>query len=162
MYSDDSGTLKGILASLLNSDQAIRWNEVGFATFYALLLASLGSYAHTYSMHMRLFRWIKATKRSGDEDQWEYLLNSEDTEWVYVRDHRYGLVYFGEVRGYSDSETRRELILVEVQVFDDTVKEGDRKLYEVPLLYICRDYNEISIEYPAIEKSNDKEDMPDA
>ena len=74
---------------------------------------------------------------------WTYLLNSKELDWIFLRDHRYGLVYKGWIELYSDSGTSRELTLKDVDVFDNA---SGRHLYEVSRLYVSRDQHEVSVE----------------
>ncbi len=84
-------------------------------------------------------------KRSGDEDIWYLFHDGQTREWVYVRDHRTNLLYYGSILAYSDSERERELILEDVDVYtNDTVE----RLYAVKTMYVSRSSHDLSIEVP--------------
>jgi len=98
----------------------------------------------------KLINWIGrkigATHRFGDEDVWEYFHNSPDTgSWLYVRDHKEELVYYGWLEAYSESGDERELLLSDVEVYRD---ETDEPLDAVPLLYVSCDAYDFTIEIP--------------
>lgn len=108
--------------------------------------ATVGMVAASVANRKLLYRWIArplGIQRYGDEDVWTYLMNSKDLEWVFLRDYRYGLAYKGWIQLYSDSGTSRELLMNDVEVFDNA---SGKCLYGVPRLYISRDQHEISVE----------------
>lgn len=93
-----------------------------------------------------VYRWIAKPlriQRNDDKDVWTYLMNSKELQWIFLRDYRYGLVYKGWIQLYSDSGANRELVLKDVEVFDNA---SGMPLYDVPRLYISRDHHDISIE----------------
>ena len=64
-------------------------------------------------------------------------------EWIVLRDHRFGLAYKGWIQLYSDSGMSRELLLNDVEVFDNA---SGARLYDVARFYVSRDQHEISVE----------------
>ena len=44
--------------------------------------------------------FLKITNRTGDDDVWSFFLNSQETHWVWVRDFRQKLTYFGMIRDF--------------------------------------------------------------
>ena len=110
-----------------------------FAAFTGMVAAAIAN-------RKLLHRWIArplGTQRYGDEDVWTFLMNSKDLEWIVLRDHRFGLAYKGWIQLYSDSGMSRELLLNDVEVFDNA---SGARLYDVPRLYVSRDQHEISVE----------------
>jgi len=134
--------------ALFSEGEPIPWHEVAWASFAASGVSVLASYAHTYKWVSRLGRKARMTNRFGDEDVWEYLHNSRDIEWVFVRDHKLDLIYYAWISAFSDSEKDREMILRDVSVFRNDV-DVDGPLYEVEALYISRDKYDLSIEIPS-------------
>lgn len=67
---------------------------------------------------------------------WSLLLNSNDTDnWVTIRLKERGHIYQGYVQGFSGGEEKKELLLVEVQVFDiDTAA----KVGDIHLVYVLQ------------------------
>ena len=94
-------------------------------------------------------------QRYGDEDVWAFLMNSKELGCIFLRDYRCGLVYKGWIELYSDSGSSRELVLQDVEVFENA---SGVRLYEVPRLYVSRDQYEISIEIA----DNDREETDDS
>jgi hypothetical protein len=103
-------------------------------------------YASTYKLLTQLLQQIKATKRYGDEDVWDYTFNSgrPDVEYVHVRDFDKKITYAGWVEAFSESEKQRELRLRDVLVYDF---EG-KVLFETPRVYLARKADNIDIEFP--------------
>ena len=128
------------------ADKKFLWQFIA-AAVVAAVCSILWLYAFNYKLLGRFLRLIKATKKFGDEDLWEFVFNSTDAgvEYAYARDYQNNKVYSGWVAGYSGSEKVRELLLRDVQVYD----LDSNLLYEMPLMYLGRSAEQIHIEFPA-------------
>lgn len=62
---------------------------------------------------------------------------------MHVRDFEKGIIYAGWVEGYSETGTLRELLLVDVQVWDHLGETID-----VPLLYLSRQDSDLHVKFP--------------
>lgn len=82
----------------------ISWPEVLIASVIGILLAFTASALYTHKTINRIGRFVGVTKRFGDEDVWSYFNNLFGAQWVFVRDHKRDLLYFGWILVYSDSE----------------------------------------------------------
>ena len=110
-------------------------HEILWAVGVGLILSVLWIYAATYKWLTRILQKIRATKTYGDEDVWDYTLNSSiaAVEYLHFRDFDNKIVYAGWVKTFSETDKLRELVLRDVRVFDfDGVM-----LFETPLLYPC-------------------------
>lgn len=125
-------------------------HEILWAVGVGLVLSILWIYAATYKLFIRFLQIIKATKTYGDEDVWDYLLNSPSAavEYVHFRDFDKEIVYAGWVRTFSETEKIRELVLRDVQVFNF----DGHKLFETPMVYLARAPENIHIEFPYCAK----------
>ena len=121
-------------------------DEILVSVVVAFVLAIVWMYAATYKLLVRLLIKIRATKKYGDEDVWDFTFNSsqEEIQYVHVRDFTKGTTYSGWVRAYSETGKSRELLLRDVIMFD---RQGGNPT-EVPLLYLERDGTDIHIEFP--------------
>ena len=141
--------------AVLNEKVSIEWSEIIIASLIGLPLAFIFSAIHTHKLVNWLGRYIKVTRRFGDEDVWDFFHNLPDIpeyEWVIVRDHKINLVYYGWILSYSDSNKERELLMGDVSVCDNDT--GD-PIYEIERLYFCRDKYDITIEIPKIQVRED-------
>ena len=118
--------------------RAIVW-----ALVIAIPVAFLASYIDEYKIINRFGWFIKATKRIGDEDIWDYFNRSPDIVWVTVRDHKLDLNYYGWIEAFSDSEEERELLLRKVEVYKNSTAEF---LYESDVVYISRKPDDLTID----------------
>jgi hypothetical protein len=120
--------------------------EIGSAIGIGSILAILWLYASNYKLLTVFLQKIGATKTYGDEDVWDFTLNSKDAsvEYVNFRDFSNNIVYAGWVNTFSETEKLRELVLRDVEVYDFDGK----KLFAVPLLYLARSPENIHIEFP--------------
>lgn len=133
------------IADLLSdgSDPKIHVLEILRVSLTAIPIAFLASYFYQHKLWNRLGHLLKATARYGDQDLWDYFHNIKNIEWVFVRDHKLELTYFCWIAAFSDSEKARELILKDVRVHSNQTSEC---LYEVPLMYLSRNSDDLSIE----------------
>ena len=120
--------------------------EILAATGIGFILAVLWIYFASYKVLWNILRIVGATKRYGEEDVWDFTFNSTEAvvEYIHFRDFENKFVYAGWVSTFSESEKLRELVLRDVQVFDF---EGKLQ-YEIPLLYLARQPENIHIEFP--------------
>ena len=93
---------------------------------------------------LKLLQKIGFTGRFGDEDVWTLLLNSTVTDnYVTIRHKEQGLIYQGYVSGFSSGGEQRELLIINVRVFNaDTVEE----VGEIPFLYLAFKEDDITLE----------------
>lgn len=146
------------LQAFIDDSIPIDWAGVCWATIIGVALALVASCAHRRSWLSRGARRLKLSDRSGDEDIWDYFINMPDTVWVFVRDHKLDLIYYGYIAGFSDSGTDRELLLGDVDVYGNT--EPSKRLYSVQALYVSRDRYDLTIELPgsrATDQNNRRE-----
>lgn len=140
--------------AILDEKVAIAWSEIIIASLLGVPIAFFASAIHTYKLVNRIGRLIWVTRRFGDEDVWDYFNNLPDIpeyEWVFVRDHKTGLVYFGWIYAYSDSEKDRELLMCDVDVYTNDKGEF---LYKTGMLYLCRDRYDLTIEMRVTNENN--------
>lgn len=128
-------------------------SEIGIASFVALVLSILWLYATNYKLLTRFMQLIHATSRYGDEDVWDFILNSDSpsVDYINLRDFEKEITYAGWVETFSEAERVRELVLRDVKVFNF---QGD-ELFRAPRVYIARPVDDIDIEFPF--KSNQPE-----
>jgi len=116
---------------------------VGFIFVYFINRNFLNRFAH----------FIKLTKKYSEVDVWSHLMNSKIPEWVYIRDIKNNLVYYGWIKVFSDSTEQDELFLEDVKVF----RYSDSKfLYEIPGLYLYNSRKNMIIEFPSTKIINKK------
>ena len=89
--------------------------------------------------------FLRLTAEYEDDDVWSYVTNSDDAEWLFVRDHRVGLVYFGRLSVFSDSDEKRELLLEDVDVCRNA--DGAWR-YHTDSLYLCREDKSLHLKSP--------------
>ena len=130
------------LEKLLNAG-VYKTQEIVVLMFISVLFGLFISFLETKKVIYKIVKKLKISTHYGDDDVWTFVCNSPDIEWIYVRDHKYDLVYFGRLEQYSDPGEFRELLLSDVSVFKN--KSG-KLCYETPKMYISRQPEEITIE----------------
>lgn len=135
-------TLVSTFNSFLDKDTAINYSEIFGSCIVAVLLAFFLSFMYKKKFVNKLGQLIRVTNRYGDEDLWNLFHNTQNIEWFVVRDHKINLYYYCWIYAFSESNERRELILRNASVY---TADGDF-CYEAPVIYLCRDYYDITIE----------------
>lgn len=104
--------------ALFDEKLSISYKEIFIVSLLNIPLAFMASFLYTHKFINRLGQFLRVTKRYGDEDVWDLFHNIPDIEWVFVRDHKFNLIYYGWIQGFSDSKEERELLLRDVTMFD--------------------------------------------
>jgi hypothetical protein len=94
---------------------------------------------------------LKITNYYGDTDVWTSFCANKNTNWIYVRDHKRSLIYYGLLEQYSYPGEERELIITNAKVFS----EDGEFCYDCPKMYVCRQANDITLELPQTGKGEE-------
>lgn len=136
---------------------------VGHAIFFASLLsvpvAFAASYVDEYKLINKFARRIKATRRFGDEDVWDYFNRSPDIKWVYVRDQKRDVYYYGWIQTWSDPYKERELLLREVEVYQKSTAE---LLYKTDVVYLSRKSDDLTIDADLVSNQPVEDEQAEA
>lgn len=81
---------------------------------------------------------------------WEYLYNSPNVEWVFIRDHKLDLIYYGWIAAFSEAKEERELLLRDVDVYENIY---GKPLYKTDAMYISRNKFDLTVEIPDFNKA---------
>jgi len=132
-------------------------SEVLAATVLSPVVAFSAAFAVNHKVFNKVASKLRVSRKYGDENLFSFFLNSDDIDWVYVRDSERGLTYEGRVLSYSENDDRQELVLVNVMVYS---YEKSEKLYFVPSIYLSKDDGSFVIEavpLEYLEESNEQE-----
>ena len=147
-----AGSQEFLIPNLVIADkQTVITDRIGWQIFWATItgfvLAVLWMYFINYKLLTRFLQAIGATKTYGDEDVWDFVLNSSDpaTTYVHFRDFDNKIVYAGWVNVFSESEKLREMVLISAQVYDF----DGQLMFESPRIYLARKPENLHIEFPA-------------
>lgn len=145
--------------ALLDEKITINWWEIGKASICAIVVTFLAAWAHQYNWLTWIGRKIRLTKRLNDNDVWQGFHNKgREARWLFVRDHKLGLVYYGWIEQFSESDRERELLMREVEVYsafsdgsDDSGENAGRcmRLYKAESIYFCRERYDLTLEIPS-------------
>jgi hypothetical protein len=135
------------IQQLFNASPTARVSDIIGASITAVYLSLTLGYFHRIKLWNQLGQKLHVTDRYGDEDVWEYFFNSDTKDrmggWIYVRDHKANLLYYGYGYAWSEREEIRELLLAEVDVYSN---DDAKHLYSCKHMYLAREPNELSIE----------------
>jgi len=137
------------LEALTKSDVDIDYLEIIKVTIGVSIVFSLFiSWILNEKIFHRRAQKLGVTKKFGEIGVWEYAFGQPSLGWIWVRDIKNDLVYQGWLQAFSDNVDENELLLTDVTVFRNST--GD-ELYKVRGLYLSRERNEITIEFPQSE-----------
>ena len=105
--------------ALVSEEVSLNFFEIVYASILSMLVGLVSGVFYNRKIPFRIARWLHITQHYGDDDVWSYVTNSDDVEWLFVRDHKVGLVYYGSLSVFSESDEKRELLLEDVDVYDN-------------------------------------------
>ena len=117
--------------------------EVLAATAFAPVIAYAAAFAVNYKIFNKVAAKLGVSRKYGDENLFSFFLNSDDIDWVYVRDRDSRLTYEGRVFSYSENTHMQELVLANVKVYS---YEDSEELYFVPSIYLSKPNGSFIIE----------------
>jgi len=118
----------------------------------SIFIGFIIAFIHNKGLLYKLAKFLRISSIFGNQDLYTEFIQgycSEKDYWVYVRDFKHGLTYWGAIRQYSDTEASRELIMTDVRVY---LREDSTFLYEVPVLYLPINNDDFTIEKGIIKK----------
>ncbi len=137
------------LTNLKETQFVFHWGEILFCCVIGLLLGFVAAFITNRKVIHKLGNLLGASKRYGDEDVWDFFLNSKATpSWVYVKDHKLNLLYFAEIAAFSDTGRDRELILENAAVYEIGSAE---KLFSRDMIYLSRESFDLTIDIPNLD-----------
>jgi hypothetical protein len=127
----------------LNGGNGLDALEICIAVTLSIPMAFFASWLINFKFFNKLARKLRVSSKFGDENLYSYYLNSQEIDWVYVRDKENGFTYQGRVVSHSETDTLQELVLSEVSVYG---YENSELYYDVPTIYISREIGKLVIE----------------
>jgi len=142
LFNDNKLELSKMLTQLAEGSLVTDLKQLALVTLLGIIIAYIIALVSNKKYINRFGQFLKVTKRYGEEDVWNRFHNTNFNDWMIVRDHKLELYYSCIINTFSDNTGLRELILLEVMVYNS---RGDF-LYETPVMYIGRETNELTIE----------------
>lgn len=127
------------------TDEAARisWREIASSAILAVILAFALAAARNHNLLHRLAERLRISRQFGELDVWGHFMNSPEVRWISVRDHSADRVYQGWLDAFSDSGADPQLLLRDVEVFQNS---AGTKLYERKRVYLSPSKHAIAIE----------------
>ncbi|WP_417590494.1 hypothetical protein [Owenweeksia hongkongensis] len=149
LFSDFSNSFTCNRASALSiwdslSDASIiPYKEVAYASFLAIFLALGVTFFENRKILSRIAHWLNISNKFGEENLFSKFLNDPTVEYVYVRDIKNNLTYYGWIKSFSETETISEILIADVSVYR---YKSSKLLYEVDEVYLSLGKTDIIIE----------------
>lgn len=137
-----------VFQAAVNDKIPIAWHEILYASLIGVLLAILAAYSEKFHLFNRIGQLIGASAKYGYGDTWNNFNTIFGGNWVYVRDHKNDLTYYGSIFVYSDvrNAKEREVIMKDVDVYSNVSGE---LLYKCDVVYLSRSYDDLTVEVPS-------------
>jgi len=135
------------IQAAIDDKTPIVWQEIVFASLIGVVIGLLAAYVERFNLINKIGLFIGASTKYGYGDVWNNFNLNFSEKWVFVRDHKVDLAYYGAIFVYSDvrNSKERELILKEVDVYSNVSGEF---LYKCDVIYLSRSYDDLTIEVP--------------
>lgn len=119
---------------LTNERVRIAWGEIGVSALLAALIAFLVAAADNHYLLHRTAERLGISRRFGAVDVWGYFLDSPHVRWITVRDLASDRTYQGWLDAFSDTGTEPQLLLRDVEVYQNST---GTKLYDRKRVYLA-------------------------
>lgn len=130
--------------SIISTEKfSISISNVFWATALSPVVAVIVVYTYNEKIINKLAHKMGISSKYGDENLFSYYLNSNDLDWVYVRDIPNKFTYQGRILAYSEADDIQEIVLSDATVFD---YETSDELYSLPKIYLSKPRGSFIIE----------------
>lgn len=132
-----------------NKEVEINYVEVIFALVVAIPVGLLFTYLITKKRLYNILNTYRISNKYGDENLFKYFLNSENIDWIWIRDIESQLVYYGSCLAFASEGERDEIVLGNVSIFHLDEDTGEYKeSYTLDKIYLTIDPLKHQIEVP--------------
>ena len=127
-------------------------DEIAVSAGLAIALSLVWLYISNKGWILRFLITIKATKRTPGDDIWRYTHQSDDPvfEFCNYYDFKNMLIYKGNVKAYSETEGFREILLLDVEVYDF----NKNLINERPYIYLAFPEDQVRLDFYNIGEKN--------
>ena len=136
------------LELMLEEHVGIQPRVVGTNALIGIGIGLFVAYAANRSWMHRFAYALGISRKFADMDVWAYLMNSENIQWVVIRDKSKNLMYQGAISLFSSGEDPRELLLTNVTVYTN---DTGTRLYDAEALYLSFDKKGVELEVQRLE-----------
>jgi hypothetical protein len=133
-----------IWLSLVNNG-ALETKEILLAIVISIPAGFLLSFLLQHKLLIRFAQFSTISNRFGDDDVWNFILNSKNIDWIYLRDYTNSLVYRGQIQAFSDPDKKKEVLLYNVTVYG---LQNSVEYYSMQAVYLDLTEIKFSLEIP--------------
>ena len=117
---------------------------IAAATVIAFVLAFVLSFCHRKKLLHTIGQRFEVTTKFAELDVWNFAFNLDDARWCVVRDMENNLMFHGYIRAFSDVGEASELLLTQVEVYDEKTSE---LCYQADRIYLARKKDNLTIQF---------------
>lgn len=123
----------------------IPYNVILKSSIVSIIVGFVSTGIDQYKLINKFGKYIKLSNKYGDENLFSYFLNAKEVDEVYVRDIENKLTYHGFVNSFSETDEIKEIVLLDVVVYD---YETSTELYALDKIYLSKSKENLIIELP--------------
>ena len=131
--------------SILQKDNQINSLEIILCIPVSIIVGFVVSSIIQKKIIFKIARWLDVSSKFGDDSLYYHYLNTNEIDWVYVRDKINGLTYRGQVKAFSEDDLNKEILLRNVTVYQ---YETSLELYQLNEIYLKFNDRDVAIELP--------------
>lgn len=166
LFGGISYLIAGVIFSLYKYDESFKlfwdnlptkdipYNVILKSSLISIIVGFVSTGIDNYKLINKFGKYIHLTNKYGDENLFSYFLNAKEVDEVYVRDIENKLTYHGFVNSFSETDEIKELVLLDVVVYD---YETSKELYSLDKIYLSKSKENLIIELPYKTKQNGTE-----
>jgi hypothetical protein len=126
-----------------DKNQSINPLELFLCIPIAIVTGFLVGSAIQFKLVNKLAQKLHLSNKFGDDSLFMHFLSNQ--VWVYVRDKKKGLTYYGIVNAYAEDEQSKEIVLRRVIVYEYATST---ELYQLSHIYLKFNEDDLTIETP--------------
>jgi hypothetical protein len=112
---------------------SIPFAEVFKSTLISIFISGFVSLMNKNGWINQFGQYLQITNKYGQESVYYRILNSKNTDWIYLRDIENNITYLGQVSKYNEDDKIREIVLNKVQVFR---YKNSKFMYSIDTIYL--------------------------
>lgn len=128
---------------IFNKDESLNPLEIILCIPISIVTGYLVGSAIQFKIVNKIAQGLGLSNKFGDDSLFMHFLSNQD--WVYVRDKKKELTYYGIVNSYAEDEQNKEIVLRRVIVYDYNTSS---ELYQLSHIYLKFKDEDLTIETP--------------
>lgn len=137
---------------LFSDTTKVSFSEIFLTLLFSVAIGLIVSAAIQHKVLTKFAQYWNISSKFGDENLYSFFLNSQNVDWITIRDKKAGFTYQGAIDSFSENSSIREVTLRNVKVY---TYENSEFCYEVAAMYFSFANGEVKLEVPILNTEED-------